>query len=60
MAGDDVLNIRFHGIGTPRRELEPGEDVYWVDADRYPLILDEIATWPSDELIEAWRRARGG
>jgi len=46
MAGNDVLNICFHGIGTPRRELEPGEDVYWVAADRYLRILDEIATWP--------------
>ena len=34
MAGDDVLNICFHGIGTPQRQLEPGEDAYWVDTDR--------------------------
>jgi peptidoglycan/xylan/chitin deacetylase (PgdA/CDA1 family) len=47
MGGGDLLNICFHGIGTPRRELEPGEDVYWVAADRYLRILDEIATWPS-------------
>jgi peptidoglycan/xylan/chitin deacetylase (PgdA/CDA1 family) len=47
MPGDEVLNICFHGVGTPQRELEPGEDVYWVDADRYLRILDEIASWPS-------------
>ena len=47
MAGDDVLNICFHGIGTPQRQLEPGEDAYWVDTDRCLRILDEIATWPS-------------
>ena len=47
MAGNDVLNICFHGVGTPQRELEPGEDVYWVDVDRYLRILDEIVTWPS-------------
>jgi peptidoglycan/xylan/chitin deacetylase (PgdA/CDA1 family) len=47
MAGDDLLNICFHGIGTPQRQLEPGEDAYWVDADRCLRILDEIATWPS-------------
>src|SRR5690349_5269245 len=46
MAGNEVLNICFHGVGIPRRELEPGEDRYWVDADRYLRILDEIATWP--------------
>ena len=47
MAADDMLNICFHGIGTPRRELEPGESAYWVDTDRCLRILDEIATWPS-------------
>lgn len=47
MARDDVLNICFHGIGAPRRELEPGEDAYWVDTDRFLRILDEIAAWPS-------------
>ena len=50
MARDDVLNICFHGIGTPRRELEPGEDAYWVDTDRFLRILDEIATWPSARI----------
>lgn len=47
MGGDDLLNICFHGIGTPGRGLEPDEDAYWVPADRYLRILDEIATWPS-------------
>jgi len=50
MGGADLLNICFHGIGTPGRELEPGEDGYWVAADRYLLILDEIATWPSAQI----------
>jgi hypothetical protein len=50
MGGADLLNICFHGIGTPGRELEPGEDGYWVAADRYLLILDEIATWPSAQV----------
>jgi peptidoglycan/xylan/chitin deacetylase (PgdA/CDA1 family) len=50
MAGDDILNICFHGIGTPGRELEPGEDVYWIDADHCLRILDEIATWPSARI----------
>ncbi|GIH10157.1 hypothetical protein Rhe02_82240 [Rhizocola hellebori] len=42
-----VLNICFHGIGTPKRALEPGEDIYWVDVDRFESILDEVAQWPS-------------
>jgi peptidoglycan/xylan/chitin deacetylase (PgdA/CDA1 family) len=50
MAADDVLNICFHGIGTPRRELEPGEDIYWVETDRYVQILNEIATWHSAQI----------
>jgi len=47
MNGADLINICFHGIGTPHRELEPGEDAYWIAADRYLRILDEISTWPS-------------
>lgn len=50
MAEDDVMNICFHGIGTPRRELEPGEDAYWIDAARWLRILDEIAAWPSARI----------
>lgn len=41
-----VRGICFHGIGEPRRTLEPGEDSYWVGADDYPRILDELMTWP--------------
>jgi peptidoglycan/xylan/chitin deacetylase (PgdA/CDA1 family) len=41
------LNICFHGIGTPGRELEPGEDAYWIAAGTYRAILDEIAGWPA-------------
>jgi peptidoglycan/xylan/chitin deacetylase (PgdA/CDA1 family) len=42
----DVRNICFHGVGQPHRELEPGEDVYWVTEDRFEAILDEVAAWP--------------
>ena len=41
-----VRGICFHGIGEPRRELEPGEDAYWIDLDSYRRILDEVMTWP--------------
>ena len=50
MAESDVLNVSFHGIGAPGRELEPGEDAYWVDTERFLRILDELATWPSVRL----------
>ncbi|GIE31875.1 hypothetical protein Ait01nite_049200 [Actinoplanes italicus] len=44
---DDVINICFHGIGTPQRELELGEDRYWISEELYHAVLDEIRTWPS-------------
>jgi peptidoglycan/xylan/chitin deacetylase (PgdA/CDA1 family) len=50
MGGHELLNVCFHGIGTPRRELEPGEDAYWIDTARFLGILDEIATWPSVQI----------
>lgn len=41
-----VVNVCFHGIGTPRRELEPGEERYWVDPDEFLRILDLVAEDP--------------
>lgn len=32
----------FHGIGEPRRELEPGEAQFWVSHERFCEILDRI------------------
>ena len=47
MTVDRVVNVCFHVVGTPARELEPGEEPYWVSADLFSRILDEVATWPS-------------
>ena len=44
-----VLN--FHGIGTPRRALEPGEADYWISADRFRDVLDRIASHPEHERL---------
>ncbi|WP_433306515.1 polysaccharide deacetylase family protein [Actinoplanes sp. CA-030573] len=41
-----MINICFHGIGTPRREMEPGEDRYWISEELFHAVLDEIRTWP--------------
>lgn len=41
-----VVNICFHGIGSPARTMEPGEDKYWITIDEFHRILDEIVTWP--------------
>lgn len=32
--------LNFHGIGAPRRELEPGEDRYWISQAFYAEVLD--------------------
>ncbi len=45
-----ILNICFHGVGTPRRELEPGEDRFWISVDQFHAILDEVRDWPSLRL----------
>ena len=50
MQNGSVINICFHGIGTPQRELEPGEDRYWVGEDLFHSVLDEVRTWPAVRL----------
>jgi peptidoglycan/xylan/chitin deacetylase (PgdA/CDA1 family) len=47
VAESRVLNVCFHGVGTPARSLEPGEDKYWINTDEFNRILDEIAGWPN-------------
>ena len=42
-----VTNLCFHGVGTPGRDLEPGEADYWVGRDAFLGILDELAGRPS-------------
>jgi peptidoglycan/xylan/chitin deacetylase (PgdA/CDA1 family) len=41
VSGTVILN--FHGIGTPRRELEPGEGPWWISVDLFRAILDLVA-----------------
>jgi peptidoglycan/xylan/chitin deacetylase (PgdA/CDA1 family) len=40
------VNICFHGIGAPRRELEPGEDSYWLDIASFEEIIDYLKSRP--------------
>lgn len=37
-----VHGICFHGIGTPRRALESGEERYWISVDAFHTILDAV------------------
>jgi peptidoglycan/xylan/chitin deacetylase (PgdA/CDA1 family) len=41
-----VRGICFHGIGSPQRPLDPGEDRYWITVDMFQRILDVIASRP--------------
>lgn len=34
--------LNFHGIGQPRRTLEPGEDRYWISRDIFRTVLDLV------------------
>lgn len=38
--GSTITVLAFHGIGTPQRELEPGEAPLWIETDRFASILD--------------------
>ena len=50
MPTNSVVNVCFHGIGTPGRELEPGEAPYWVSETAFHDILDELAKWPDVQI----------
>src|SRR5262245_43698338 len=50
MKDGHVINFCFHGVGTPQRELEPGEARYWVGVDQFHSILDELSAWPTVRL----------
>lgn len=44
MQADLILN--FHGVGQPVRTLEPGEGAYWISADQFRAIVEEIRKAP--------------
>lgn len=51
MAQGTLVSIICHGIGTPARELEPGEAPYWVSEDQFDALLDRIMAAPHQERI---------
>lgn len=36
------LNLTFHGIGRTERNLEPGEELFWLDEDEFASALDAV------------------
>ena len=43
---DRVQTICFHGIGKPDRDLEPGEERFWIDATVYSEIVSAMRQHP--------------
>ena len=35
-----MINLCFHGIGAPERELEADEDQFWIEPERFDALLD--------------------
>ena len=48
---DQCRGIVFHGIGEPRRALEPGEHRYWISEDRFHRCLDVVASLPDPSAV---------
>jgi peptidoglycan/xylan/chitin deacetylase (PgdA/CDA1 family) len=43
MASDEIINLSFHGVGTPPGPpREAGEHDYWVGRDAFLSLLDEV------------------
>jgi peptidoglycan/xylan/chitin deacetylase (PgdA/CDA1 family) len=38
-----IVNLTVHGIGTPIREFDPGEDAVWIAVDQFEQVLDAVA-----------------
>lgn len=45
------IGLLFHGIGAPRRELEPGEVPYWLQTSIFETILDRVAAAPEPQAF---------
>ncbi|HWK68761.1 MAG TPA: polysaccharide deacetylase family protein [Rhizobiaceae bacterium] len=46
-----VRVLNFHGVGTPGRDLDPGEDDYWISADRFRFVIERIAAHPDRDRM---------
>jgi len=39
---DRAINLTFHGVGEPRRRLDPGESDVWVSREQFLALLDSV------------------
>jgi peptidoglycan/xylan/chitin deacetylase (PgdA/CDA1 family) len=37
-----TINLTFHGVGSPGRALEPGEESVWLEASQFESALDSV------------------
>lgn len=44
----DQVILNIHGIGTPARALEPGEDAYWISETQFQQAVDLAVAAPQD------------
>jgi peptidoglycan/xylan/chitin deacetylase (PgdA/CDA1 family) len=45
-----IVTLNLHGIGTPVRDLEPGEDEVWISVRQLEDVLDTVAGRPDVRL----------
>lgn len=45
------IGLIFHGLGQPRRTLEPGEEPFWISVGRFEWVLDRILALPDPARI---------
>jgi peptidoglycan/xylan/chitin deacetylase (PgdA/CDA1 family) len=48
--GPTVVNLCFHGIGVPERDLEPDEERYWVTEEQFGELLEAAGREPRMRL----------
>jgi peptidoglycan/xylan/chitin deacetylase (PgdA/CDA1 family) len=45
------IGLIFHGIGTPGRDLDPGEAPFWLSTTRFEHVLDRILALPDPSRL---------
>lgn len=45
-----MINLCFHGIGTPGRALEPDEGQFWIEPEQFEELLSAAQELPSVDL----------
>ena len=46
-----AIGLNFHGIGEPKRMLDPGESPYWLSSGQFEKILDQVVAAPDPSIF---------